>query len=140
MLYIFSLVLLSLCRPDGLTNPVGDLFDVHSLYSGEIKAAVDKGPEAGSCQGWAIRKILKSPASYDKSQRCSDPIVVSCVLLPTLKSISVEKSWIGLENIMAKFILVARIIKSMFITQRVLKCVCIDERIAVSEEPKEVQL
>jgi hypothetical protein len=51
MLYIFSLVLLSFCRPDGLANPVGDLFDVHSLYSGEIKAAVDKGPEAVSCQG-----------------------------------------------------------------------------------------
>jgi hypothetical protein len=51
MLYIFSLVHLSLCRPDGPANPVGVLFDVHSLYSGEIKAAVDKGQEAGSCQG-----------------------------------------------------------------------------------------
>jgi hypothetical protein len=51
MLHIFSLVLLSSCRPDRLANPAGVLFDVHSLYFGEIKAAVDKGQEAESCQG-----------------------------------------------------------------------------------------
>jgi hypothetical protein len=50
MLHIFPL-LLSSRRPDRLANPVGVLFDVHSLYLGEIKAAADKGQEAGSCQG-----------------------------------------------------------------------------------------